>query len=115
MVPALLAADCHGFGESVYQYGRLAGRCFETIQGGPYNGPHIERLVESVRSWGVTGVAQSSWGPTVFCVVPSHSDAERLSQQLRAAADSPLDIRVTAADNHGGIVTRIEPPGVETT
>lgn len=115
MVPALLAADCRGFGESVYQYGRLAGSCFETIQGGPYNGPHIEQLVASVRSLGVAGVGQSSWGPTVFCVVPSQRDAERLSQQIRDRAGSTLDIRITAADNHGAVVTRSAPPGGETT
>ncbi|MCU0959720.1 MAG: hypothetical protein MUF48_06415 [Pirellulaceae bacterium] len=115
MVPALLAADCHGFGESVYRYGRLAGNCFAAIQGGPYNGPHIEQLVERVRSLGVTGVGQSSWGPTVFCIVASPADAERLCEQLRARAGSTLDIRVTAADNRGGEVTSIEPHDGEAT
>lgn len=115
MVPALLNADCHSFGESLYRYGRLAGRCFETVQGGPYNGPQIEQLVDLVRALGVPGVGQSSWGPTVFCVVASPADAERLSGQLADRVGSTLDIRVTTADNHGGVVTDIDPPGVGTT
>ncbi len=103
MIPAVLAEDCRAFGESVYRYGRLAGLCFAAIQGGPYNGPHVTQLVDEIRSLGYTGVGQSSWGPTVFCVVEDQDAADRLKQELlRRGRTEPREILITPADNRGG-------------
>lgn len=106
MLPRLLANDCDGFGESVYHYNRLAGSCYAPVQGGLYHGPEVEQLVADVRALGVRGVGQSSWGPTVFCVLPHAAAADRLTGEMRdrypAAA---LQIVVTPPDNHGAVIT----------
>lgn len=105
MIPAVLAEDCGAFGASVYRYGRMAGESFAAVQGGPYNGPYVERLVDEIRSLGYAGVGQSSWGPTVFCVVESEDAAQRLRQELeRRRRDEHLQIVITAADNCGAVV-----------
>ena len=106
MIPAVLAEDCRAFAASVYRYGRAAGECFAAIQGGPYNGPYVTQLVDEIQSLGYTGVGQSSWGPTVFCVVENQDAADRLKQELlgRRRTES-LEIVITPADNHGAVVT----------
>jgi predicted sugar kinase len=107
MLPAITAQNCAAFGESMHRYGRLAGTCFASVQGGPYNGPRIEQLVDNIRSLGVSGVGQSSWGPTVFCVVENQDAAEHLADELpRRCSVAPLAIQITPADNHGAVLTR---------
>ncbi len=87
MLPALAAADCAAFGEAVYQFGRLAGECFATAQGGPFASSQIERLVMSIRDYGVMGVGQSSWGPTVFALTENDSAAQQLANWIQDHAE----------------------------
>ncbi|HEX4413232.1 MAG TPA: hypothetical protein VH107_06355 [Lacipirellulaceae bacterium] len=102
MIPAVEAADCAGFGEAVYEFGRLAGACFAPAQGGTFASPSIERLVNAIREFGVAGAGQSSWGPTVFAVVPSDAEAASLAAWLRnQLADDESEIMVAAPNNCG--------------
>ena len=106
MIPALTQEDWRAFGESVYRYGYRAGDCFASVQGGPYNGPRLTALVEEIRALGIPGVGQSSWGPTLFCIVPDSATAESFVQELqRRHVGEDLDVQVTAADNQGAVVT----------
>ncbi|MCA9202474.1 MAG: hypothetical protein KDA59_05500, partial [Planctomycetales bacterium] len=84
LLPALAAADFDGFSASLYRYGHAAGLCFKALQGGPYNGSELTALVERIRSLGVAGVGQSSWGPTLFALTPSQTAAEDLRHALLA-------------------------------
>ena len=108
MVPAAANDDVNRFSESVYRYGRLAGLSFASVQGGPYNGAHLADLVEVVRSLGVAGVGQSSWGPTLFAILKDESQATNLADRLR---DEPIargaQLSICGADNCGA---RIECP-----
>lgn len=106
MVPAVASADCEAFGESVYAYGRLAGDCFAPVQGGPYNGPQLAALVDLIRAQGVRGVGQSSWGPTLFAILPHASDAQAFVACLADRAEC-RDIRfaIHGPANHGARVT----------
>jgi beta-RFAP synthase len=82
MLPAVKAADFTQFSDSVYRYGRLAGLCFAPVQGGPYNGPQLSRIVDLVRDLGVSGVGQSSWGPTLFALLPGEEQAQEFKARL---------------------------------
>ena len=82
MLPALTDEDFSEFAESVYRNGNLAGSCFSSLQGGPYNGAALNQRVEWLRSIGYSGVGQSSWGPTLFVLTPDEQAAEQLQQQL---------------------------------
>jgi len=102
LVPAAATADFPAFAGSVYRYGRRSGQCFAARQGGPYNGPVLTALVESIRSLGYEGVGQSSWGPTLFVAVPSQADAESLAGHLseyRAAGQ--LEMQIARPCNSG--------------
>lgn len=102
MLPAAARGDFDEFSESVYRYGRLAGQCFAPIQGGPYNGPDLERLVESIRACGIRGVGQSSWGPTLFALLPDAAAAEALQRRLTETLPPPLPMMLSTSLNHRG-------------
>jgi beta-ribofuranosylaminobenzene 5'-phosphate synthase len=105
MLPAAAQARFDEFSESVYQFGRLAGMCFADKQGGPYNGPQLTALVETIRALGVRGVGQSSWGPTLFALLPDEPAATEFLRRLndRCSSDN-LETWVSAPNNHGARV-----------
>lgn len=89
ILPALEAADFSAFGEAVFEYGQVSGNYYSEIQGGPYNGPHVTRIVDLLRGSGVQGVGQSSWGPVVFgwCRDDAQADAVARQIELQWGAD----------------------------
>ncbi|MBN9517097.1 beta-RFAP synthase [bacterium] len=86
MLPAAVAGDLDGFGEAVFEFNRRAGEPFAESQGGAYAAPEVEAVVTAVRARGVTGVGQSSWGPSVFAVTGSAAEAAELVRGLAGAA-----------------------------
>jgi beta-RFAP synthase len=82
LAPAAAERDFDRFGESLHRFGRLAGQCFAAQQGGAYASPRIAGLVEHLRSLGVRGVGQSSWGPAVFALTPDVQAAQELVAQI---------------------------------
>lgn len=108
MLPAAARQDFAAFSDSLYAYGRLAGQCFASIQGGPFHGPRLSGLVALIRSLGVTGVGQSSWGPTLFAVLPDDAHAEEFVGRLSAhAAADRLQLAITAPSSHGARIRRL--------
>jgi beta-ribofuranosylaminobenzene 5'-phosphate synthase len=106
MLPAAKRDDCAAFGEAVYQFGRFAGECFAAVQGGPFASETVGRLVDAIRDHGVDGVGQSSWGPTVFAIVPSDAAAESLAKWLQAEMRvSRDDIRIALPNNSGAVIS----------
>jgi beta-RFAP synthase len=71
MLPALALADLDAFGEAVFELNARVGEGFASVQGGRYASPAVSECVSHLRGMGVKGVGQSSWGPTVFAVVPA--------------------------------------------
>jgi len=107
ILPAAGNADLPSFGESVFQYGRLAGSCFATVQGGPYASPLIAKAIDRLRSLGITGVGQSSWGPTVFAFVADDHAADALIDRLKSLTEfADSRVSVAAPDNHGARVEK---------
>jgi beta-RFAP synthase len=106
MLPAVERSDCDAFGDAVYRFGCLAGECFASIQGGPFADAAIAGLVERIRNYGIRGVGQSSWGPTVFAVCPSQTEAKLLIDRLCESVD-PTKHEITIANpNNVGAVIR---------
>lgn len=98
LLPALVSDDLGSFGEALYEFNALAGDAFAPVQGGRYASPVVAELVARLRSLGVRGVGQSSWGPAVFAVVDNR-DAVRIHQRL-----SPEYPGLIAAPSSGAFV-----------
>lgn len=105
--PAVEKADCAAFGDAVYRYGVIAGNCFAEVQGGPFNGPVLTELAARMRALGARGVGQSSWGPTLFAIMPTESEAASFASAIAANSAVPVDVRIAAPNNRGAVVRRL--------
>ncbi|MDA0657795.1 MAG: hypothetical protein O2931_12525 [Planctomycetota bacterium] len=92
MFPAAATGDFAEFSASVARYGQMAGTCFVGWQKGTYANPRVAARAEILHRLGVTGVAQSSWGPTLFAIAESEQHANWL---LRRLAAEPIMTNVT--------------------
>lgn len=102
MIPAARRREFDQFSESLYRYGHQAGQCFAALQGGTFATPELARLVERIRGLGVRGVGQSSWGPTIFALLPDEAAGQQFAAQLRREPHtSDLEISLTTANNTG--------------
>jgi predicted sugar kinase len=110
LIPAAALGDFPAFAASLGRYCETAGKFYADVQGGPYNGPAVAALAESIRGLGHVGLGQSSWGPTLFVACPDEAAANELARQLRcqhsrdlvemvvaAVRNSPAEIALTGA------------------
>lgn len=106
ILPAAKTANFSEFSDAVYDFGFLAGSCFESVQGSAYNGTALENLVKHIRGIGVRGVGQSSWGPTIYSICENESSAIALADNLRAEGwCNEGDLLIAAPDNQGARVS----------
>lgn len=83
-LPALAAADFQTFCEHVGYLQTCMGAYFAPLQGGPYASQRVGEVLEWLRSEGVIGLGQSSWGPTGFVFAASAAEGEVLLGRVRA-------------------------------
>ncbi len=102
LIPAARDGRFDELSESLFRFGHTAGMCFAHAQGGPFSSPLLERRVEAMRSMGVRGVGQSSWGPTLFALLADENAARALADQLRKHPDfGGSQFVITPIDNQG--------------
>jgi beta-RFAP synthase len=105
ILPAVEQNDCRMFGEAIFRFGRLAGECFAAVQRGPFASGAIERLVDSIRQFGVPGAGQSSWGPTVFALTDGDQQAQHLADSVQSrCAGVEYEIVIARPNNRGALV-----------
>ncbi|MCO6453842.1 MAG: hypothetical protein J5I93_00890, partial [Pirellulaceae bacterium] len=110
MLPAAGDADFELFSESMFRFNWLAGNCFAGRQGGAYNGPLLERLVHRIRDWGIRGVGQSSWGPTLFVLLPCQEAAELFRGRVSELVEGvTLAAEIGEPDNEGARLSVASP------
>lgn len=85
-LPALAAEDFKGFCDEVGYLQRTMGAYFAPIQGGPYVSAGVAAVLRGLASDGVTGLGQSSWGPTGFAFAASEAEGQALLAAARAYA-----------------------------
>lgn len=109
ILPAAEAEDFSTFSEALFQYGQLAGSCFESVQGGPYASAQIHKLIQHLRKLDISGVGQSSWGPTIFAMCESADKASELHMQLAEHPDFAIcDFQIACPNNTGAMIETIE-------
>lgn len=105
IAPSVRNGNFADFSAAVFRYGFLAGKCFAPVQGGTFAQADTAKLVAWLRSQGVVGVGQSSWGPTVFAVTANTSDAEQLREMLTREQDfQQAKMQIGAAANTGVLI-----------
>jgi predicted sugar kinase len=106
MLPAAAAGDFARFSRGLYRFGHQAGMCFAARQGGAFASPPVAQLVETVRSLGVEGVGQSSWGPTVFALLETEREARQFADAIRKSLDRQDTLIVTETNASGARIKR---------
>jgi beta-ribofuranosylaminobenzene 5'-phosphate synthase len=84
ILPAARAGNLDALGDALHEFNRRAGEPFAAVQGGTYASPAVAELIADVRASGVKGACQSSWGPTVFALVPDADAALGLVLRFRS-------------------------------
>jgi beta-ribofuranosylaminobenzene 5'-phosphate synthase len=87
LLPAAAEGRLDEFGSAVTEIGRLNGAWYADEQGGVFRPPVGTVVAELENCSAITGIGQSSWGPTVYGV----TDTGRVVQ-ARAAAEAALDV-----------------------
>jgi beta-ribofuranosylaminobenzene 5'-phosphate synthase len=106
LLPAIAAGDRDAFGSAVAEIDRLNGAWYADEQGGVYRPPVGDLVDELDASPAVSGVGQSSWGPTVYGVT-DRADAGVAREAGEAALDAAGvggEVRVVAPRNAGATV-----------
>lgn len=88
-LPALEAGDFANFCEQVGYLQACMGAYFAPLQDGPYTSQGVSAALDWLRAEGVTGLGQSSWGPTGFAFVASAQEGQALLDRLRAHIQRP--------------------------
>ncbi len=106
-LPALAEADFAGFSAAIGELQQVVGDYFAPAQSGRFASPAVAAALDWLRAQGVTGIGQSSWGPTGFALLPDEDRAQALSAALqRRFAERPnLHFETVGARNHGGRIT----------
>lgn len=109
-LPALEAEDFGVFCEEVGYLQARMGDYFAPSQGGIFTSPRVGAVLEALRAEGVTGLGQSSWGPTGFAFADSEAAAERLLAIASKVADahddgSALELVIAKGRNEGAEIT----------
>jgi beta-ribofuranosylaminobenzene 5'-phosphate synthase len=85
-LPALAAEDFRTFCDEVGHLQKVMGTYFAPIQGGPYVSAGVAAVLKGLASDGVTGLGQSSWGPTGFAFAATEAEGEALLTAARGYA-----------------------------
>jgi len=83
LLPATIEQRFDRFSESLFRFGQLAGSCFASLQAGVYATAEVADAARLLAELGVVGVAQSSWGPTLFAALPNEAAAQATVAQLK--------------------------------
>ncbi|MEL7496902.1 MAG: hypothetical protein AAFN77_04790 [Planctomycetota bacterium] len=101
VIPALMNEDFESFCQHLFEFGRRSGTMFQDIQGGPFNGPQVEAMIDLVREFGLAGTGQSSWGPCVYAITPDEGAANDLASFLVEKLGPEVNISICRGDNQG--------------
>ena len=112
-LPALTAGDFATFCAEVGHLQERMGAHFAPLQGGgPFTSPRVANTLDWLRGQGVTGLGQSSWGPTGFAFAESKASGEALLAAVRERApDSGLRFELAQGRNEGAKIA-IESQGI---
>lgn len=107
LLPAVAERDLESFSEALFEFGHKVGQCFAPCQGGVYASPLAPQIIDYLRSEGVRGIAQSSWGPTLAAITESRFRAEWLAARLPDVLGTHAAQILTSPPNNLGAKTEV--------
>jgi beta-ribofuranosylaminobenzene 5'-phosphate synthase len=85
-LPALAESDFKTFCDQVGALQKSMGAYFAPLQGGAYVSPEVAQTLGRLTRKGVSGLGQSSWGPTGFAFAASEAEGQALLAEVRTRA-----------------------------
>src|SRR5262249_50953808 len=82
-LPALAANDFKTFCEEIGYLQLCMGSYYAPVQGGAYASPRVSEVLDWLRGKGLTGLGQSSWGPTGFAFMGSEAEGNVLLEEAQ--------------------------------
>ncbi len=82
LLPGIVDHDFAAVSEALWDYGKTVGEYFLPVQQGLFADIRMARLADQLRRDGFTGIAQTSWGPTIAVMCPSAEVAGQLVSHL---------------------------------
>lgn len=79
---ALSERDFLAFTSAIDEFGQRVGQQFAQVQGGIYASQQADEIVLHLRKLGLSGIGQSSWGPTLFACCQNQLEAEAYCEKL---------------------------------
>ena len=106
LLPAVIERDLTRFGEALEEIQRRVGQGFAPAQGGTFARPELEAIAAGLRSEGLQGVGQSSWGPTLygFSDAPAEARLVVLNRLKDRFGLGPDEAFWTSANNQGASI-----------
>jgi len=83
VLPALAEQDFASFSTGVTAIQHLIGDYFAPYQGGRFSSPLVAEVCDWLGRQGVTGLGQSSWGPTGFALLENEISASQILKLSR--------------------------------
>jgi beta-ribofuranosylaminobenzene 5'-phosphate synthase len=107
LLPGLAERDFAAASSALGEMQERLGDHFSAAQNGRYSSPAVAEALAWLKSEGILGIGQSSWGPTGFALLESAARADGVGKAAaeRFGAPRPLDFRIVAARNRGADVT----------
>ena len=78
-LPSVIESDYGRCSEAMYGYGHAVGQFFTPAQGGVFANRRMSEWAGLIRSRGIQGVAQTSWGPTLAVLCSCEEDAQQIT------------------------------------
>ena len=108
IAPAVRENRFEHFAASLENYGQTVGAFYAGEQGGVFAHPAMTQLVSHLQSNGISGMAQSSWGPLIAVPAASQDHAEEIIKLIpNEIAGGPLNVSVSEPLNTGATVRSV--------
>ena len=105
IAPAVRETRFDQFAASLENYGQTVGGFYAGEQGGVFSHPAMTQLVSHLKANGISGMAQSSWGPLIAVPAASQDHAEKIVALIPDVIDdSRLTVSVSEPLNTGATI-----------
>ena len=104
--PAVAENRFNDFSDALTEYGSQVGAFYAPAQGGVFSSSVTQDLAEWLRSQRITGVVQSSWGPSVGIPASSAEHAEEIIRRIQSHSPAKDVSIITATGLNIGATIR---------